>query len=83
MHTVKNKDKGKDKGKDQLEVTAPTKPAQAKAGDYMLFIVNNAGTPSMAKHIRLGVDKGGKGDKGYVRVFTKKFPGADKGNKDK
>jgi hypothetical protein len=37
----------------QLFVDMPYKPAQAVAGDYMLFLVNNAGTPSIAKHVRL------------------------------
>ena len=36
-----------------IEVTAPTKPVQAKPGDYMLFIVNQKGTPSIAKHVRV------------------------------
>jgi len=81
-HDKKN---DKDKPKDKIEITAPTKPVQAKPGDYMLFIVNNAGTPSLAKHVRLGVSPDGKhGDKGYVRLFTKSFPGEDKGkDKDK
>jgi hypothetical protein len=61
--------------KHQIEVTAPRKPVQAKPGDYMLFIVNSKGTPSMAKHVRIGVDEKGKGDKNYVRVLKKKFPG--------
>jgi hypothetical protein len=82
----KSKDKGKDKDKDwdKIEVTTPTKPVQAKPGDWMVFIVNNAGTPSLAKHVRLGVDKNHKGDKGYVRVFGKfnQFPGTSK-DKDK
>ena len=60
-------------------MTAPIKPVQAKPGDYMLFIVNDKGVPSMAKHVRLGVDKDGNGDKGYFRVFTKKFPGESTG----
>jgi len=34
-------------------VDMPFKPAQAIPGDYMLFIVDNAGTPSKAKHVRL------------------------------
>src|SRR5262249_44804313 len=81
----KAKDKGdKDKDWDKIEVTAPTKPVQAKPGDYQVFIVNNAGTPSMAKHVRLGVSKDGKhSDKGYVRLFTNKFPGDDGKGKDK
>ncbi len=37
----------------QLTVDMPYKPAQAIAGDYMLFLVNDAGTPSIAKHVRL------------------------------
>ena len=77
----KSKGKGKAYGHNMIEVSAPTKPVQAKPGDYMLFVVNQAGTPSMAKHIRLGVDSSGNGDKGYVRTFTKKFPG-DTGGKD-
>jgi len=36
-----------------LVVDAPHHPAQAVPGDYMLFVVNNDGTPSMAKHVRL------------------------------
>ena len=64
-----------------IEVTAPMKPVQAKPGDYMLFIVNNAGTPSMAKHVR--IEAGGR-NKNYVHLFTKKFPGEKKGGgKDK
>jgi hypothetical protein len=56
-----NKGKGQDKAKgkayghyDQIEVMSPRKPVQAKPGDYMLFIVNDRGTPSMAKHVRIG-----------------------------
>ena len=52
--------KDKDKDWDKIEITSPTKPVQAKPGDYMLFIVNNAGTPSLAKHVRLGVSPDGK-----------------------
>ena len=37
----------------QVFVDMPFKPAQAIAGDYMLFLVNSAGTPSIAKHVRL------------------------------
>jgi hypothetical protein len=83
---VKHVDNGKDKDnkpKDKIEVLAPTKPVQAKPGDYMVFIVNTAGTPSMAKHVRLGVDQGGHGDKNYVRTFEKhmkNFPGWDHRN---
>jgi hypothetical protein len=36
-----------------LEIDMPYKPAQAVAGDYMLFVVDEHGTPSMSKHIRL------------------------------
>jgi hypothetical protein len=72
----KSKGKGKDKDYDKLEVTAPTKPAQAKPGDYMLFIVNQKGVPSMAKHVRL--DDAGN----YVHMFTKEFPGNKGKGKD-
>jgi hypothetical protein len=71
-HKGKDHDNGNKKA---LEITAPTKPVQAKPGDYMLFIVNQKGTPSMSKHIRLGVDENGNGDRHYVRTFKKKFPG--------
>lgn len=37
----------------QVFVDMPYKPAQAIAGDYMLFLVNTAGTPSIGRHIRL------------------------------
>jgi hypothetical protein len=67
----------------QIEVTSPRKPVQAKPGDWMLFTVNSKGTPSMAKHIRIGVDENGKGDRNYVRVFKKKFPGEKKKHKGK
>ncbi len=41
-------------GKDgKLIVDAPHVPAQAIPGDYMLFVVDKSGTPSMAKHVRL------------------------------
>jgi hypothetical protein len=46
----------------------------------MLFIVNQKGVPSMAKHVR--VEAGGK-NRNYVRMFTKKFPGEKKHNKGK
>lgn len=36
-----------------LVVDAPHLPAQATPGDYMLFVVNQDGTPSKAKHVRL------------------------------
>jgi hypothetical protein len=36
-----------------LVVDAPHLPAQAVPGDYMLFVVNQDGTPSVAKRIRL------------------------------
>lgn len=36
-----------------IDVDMPYKPAQAIAGDYMLFVVNDAGTPSIGRHVRL------------------------------
>jgi hypothetical protein len=39
-----------------LKVSAPKLPAQAVPGDYMLFVVNTNGTPSVAKHVRLMLD---------------------------
>jgi hypothetical protein len=37
----------------QVTVDMPFKPAQAVAGDYMLFVVDESGTPSRGKHVRL------------------------------
>jgi len=37
----------------ELKVQAPRLPAQAIAGDHMLFVVDENGVPSRAKHIRL------------------------------
>jgi len=34
-------------------IDMPFKPAQAIPGDYMLFVVDQKGTPSQAKHVRL------------------------------
>lgn len=36
-----------------LVVDAPYRPAQAIPGDYMLFVIDNNGTPSASKHVRL------------------------------
>lgn len=40
-----------------VTVDMPWKPAQAIAGDYMLFVVDENGTPSMSKHLRLKLDR--------------------------
>lgn len=40
-----------------ITVDMPFKPAQAIAGDYMLFVIDQNGTPSMSKHIRLKLDR--------------------------
>ncbi len=37
-----------------LTVTAPSRPALAPPGHYMLFILNDRGVPSVAKIIRIG-----------------------------
>jgi hypothetical protein len=54
------KGKGKGKKSDTLVVDAPHLPVQAIPGDYMLFVVNDDGTPSISKHVRLHLP--GKGD---------------------
>jgi galactose oxidase len=36
-----------------LLIDAPFRGAQAIPGDYMLFVVNEHGTPAVAKHVRL------------------------------
>ena len=40
---------------DQLSIQAPTKAADAPPGFYLLFVLNSAGTPSIAKIARIGV----------------------------
>ena len=68
----KGKGKGHAYGNNMIEVTAPTKPVQAKPGDYMLFIVNQKGVPSMPSMCE---SKPAATDKDYVHLFTKQFPG--------
>jgi len=42
-----------DARKGELTVHAPVVPAQAIPGDYMLFVVDKAGVPSVGKQVRL------------------------------
>jgi hypothetical protein len=42
---------------DTLVVDAPMLPVQAVPGDYMVFVINQAGTPSVAKRVRLSLDE--------------------------
>jgi hypothetical protein len=44
----------------ELRVTAPTLPAQAVPGIYMLFVVDSNGVPSVGKKIHLGPDTRGQ-----------------------
>jgi hypothetical protein len=51
------------KGKDAdgvLRIDAPEVAAQALQGHYMLFVIDQAGVPSVAKHVRLKVDNEGR-----------------------
>jgi hypothetical protein len=41
-------------GADSLSVTAPATPLVAPGGDYMLFVLNDQGIPSIAAIVRLG-----------------------------
>jgi hypothetical protein len=47
-----------------VRVHSPRLPVQAIAGDYMVFVINDEGTPSVAKRVRLLLDddKGRKHD---------------------
>ncbi len=40
-------------GTNRLTVHAPAVPAQAVPGDYMLFVIDENGVPSVAKHLRV------------------------------
>ena len=44
-------------GTDRLTVHAPSVPVQAIPGDYMLFVIDAKGVPSVAKHVRVPVLK--------------------------
>jgi hypothetical protein len=48
----------------ELKVIAPRLPVQAVPGDYTLFVVDDRGVPSVAKHVRVmqsdDADKPGK-----------------------
>jgi len=50
-------------GTDRLTVYAPTVPAQAVPGDYMLFVLDEKGVPSVAKHVRVPEAKEGDVEK--------------------
>ena len=39
-----------------LDVRAPAGPGAAPPGYYMLFVLDNAGTPSVARWVRVGAD---------------------------
>ena len=39
-----------------LDVRAPAGPDAAPPGYYMLFVLDNAGTPSVARWVRVGAD---------------------------
>jgi Galactose oxidase-like, Early set domain/Kelch motif len=52
--------KGDDR-KSGLRVVAPTLPAQAVPGIYMLFVVDKHGVPSMGRQVRLLPDTRGRG----------------------
>ena len=39
-----------------LDVRAPSGPGAAPPGYYMLFVLDNAGTPSVARWVRVGAD---------------------------
>jgi hypothetical protein len=41
---------------------APPLPGLAIAGDYLLFVVNKDGVPSVGKHIRLKLTEEGDSD---------------------
>jgi hypothetical protein len=40
-----------------LRIDAPARPGQALQGHYMLFVIDKAGVPSVAKHVRLSAER--------------------------
>lgn len=53
---------GKD-GEGVLRIDSPELSSQALQGHYMIFVLDAAGVPSVAKHIRLRADDEGRGDR--------------------
>lgn len=45
-------------GSTSLSVVAPTDPNKCPPGHYMLFVMNSAGVPSVAKIVKIGQDDG-------------------------
>jgi hypothetical protein len=43
-----------------LRIDAPALAAQALQGHYMLFVIDDAGVPSVARHVQLKVDNQGR-----------------------
>lgn len=50
-----------DAGSDLYSVTGPTTSAAAPPGDYMLFVLNDLGVPSVASWVRIRPDFSGQG----------------------
>ena len=55
------------KGRDDLKVIAPRLPVQALPGDYTLFVVDDRGVPSVAKHVRITDDEDKRGRRGRAQ----------------
>jgi hypothetical protein len=55
------------RGRD-LKVIAPRLPVQALPGDYTLFVVDDRGVPSVAKHVRImkSEDEDKRGKRGHI-----------------
>jgi len=43
----------------KLRIDTPELPSQALQGHYMLFVIDQAGVPSIAKHVHLASDRRG------------------------
>jgi hypothetical protein len=54
------------KGSGVLTVTAPPNPAVAPAGYYMLFLLNSAGVPSVARFVRISETPGNAMPRGTI-----------------
>jgi hypothetical protein len=59
-------------GFNEIVIDTPARPAQSIPGDHMLFVVDQDGTPSRAKHVRL-LRKLKKGDE-FVDTTRTPFP---------
>lgn len=66
-------------GGDLYSVTGPTTSGAAPPGDYMLFVLNDLGVPSVASWVRIRPDYPGQGDPVLTPLPDEPIPGTGGG----